>query len=734
MRTKLFLQFFCLAMLLAFTACSDDDEHQDYPFTRLNNLKLKLTEVSSTSTSFTFDVEASDAEVDYLCLYVDKAIIDQIDKADLPAYLMEDLQKQATNKGESFESYLASISYKGNVSGAKINNLLPGRLYELVVFGIQGSKTAQQAEYLFFQTLMADPVDCTFQVEVEPQSRTAKYKVNVSVKDIPFYFCTFPKATYDQMSAQGWSNEAMLMEYMQMQLEQVLGSLMNPGQQQPTQEQIDAALNKLLFVGDVTLNADRLSANTSYVWLAAAFKLVEIEGAQQLVMVSDAAKGDYTTLPLDLMRDFTFDIQVTDIENASARIVVNPSLLDQNFIWAYEPYTDVTKNMTADELMNHHIETNRLFLNWLLTQGKQDIIAKLVPNKKYYVLAYGYDGGVTCLPKVVEFDSPAGGDPSSVTFSAQIVQNTPYLMMAKVIPSDLSIPYIAKLVPASSDFNLTVQKELVEASVAQDYKMQSMFNPGLTMDDYIYKYHEPGIKEIGEYNPVIGQTYMLCAFSLNLEGKVAASWVEEAFATTPELSDVTLTGKVIGYFNGDEEAGSIFGDANMTKGKSIIVMKYTPSSGVVEGKTSLMSDNDELNELDPAAISDKELLTQATWNDLAQHGYSFVTGDWGIALNSFSYGIDKNKCEGKIARLAVAAPDKNKVNPIEELRKLVSSLESARFMPVGSKWSQQKKQEPQKVVTDIPMPWKPTVATQGVKAPTPMLGADLYLPIAHPVK
>lgn len=734
MKAKLFYPFLCLAMLWAFVGCSDDDEVASYQYTQLNSLKLTLSEVSSTSTTFTFDVKASDPEVSYLCLYVDKAVIDKVEKADIPAFLMKDLQQQAQSKGESFESYLSSILHKGDATGMKISNLLPGRLYELVVFGVQGTKHAQQAEYLFFQTLMADPIDCSFDVKSTPAGRTAQFEVKPSVKDVLYHFCTFPKDTYDRISAQGGTAEGMLMEYFQSQLQRVLGSLMQPGQQQPTDEQISQALSKLLWKGDQKFNAEGLSANTEYVWLAAAFKLVEIEGEQQLVMVSNASKGDYKTLELDLMRDFTFDIQVTDVQAATAKIKVTPSLLEEKFIFAYKAHTPETKNLSAEELMDQFIAANKPFLEWLSLKGVQDIDAALVPNKDYYVLTFGYDGGVTSKPALVQFKSLPGGDPEKVTFTHSLVMNTPYHMQAEVVPSDNTVPYIVKFYPDAPDFNLQMQKEMVEAEVAQNYKMQSMFNPGMTKGDFLYRFYHVGTKVHENYQLSAGQSYTLCVFALNLDCKVAATYVKKSFATTPDLSDVTVSGEVAGYFSGDEEAGSIFGNAELTKGRCIIAMKYTPSAGVVSGKTSLMNDNEEFDELNPSAISDKELMSQVDWKDLASHGYSFVMADWNQALNSFSYGVDKNQCEGKISRMAVAAPDKNKVAPIEELKKIVAGLEAARCTRAASQWTPlQPEISHQASQIEVPMPWKPAETTAKPVA-EPMIGANLYLKLAHPVK
>jgi len=79
---------------------------------------------------------------------------------------MDNLKKQAEAKGTPFEQYVDSISLKGDHTDLMVENLLPGRIYELVVFAVDGTRAAEQAEYLFFQTEIAEPVDCSFDVQV----------------------------------------------------------------------------------------------------------------------------------------------------------------------------------------------------------------------------------------------------------------------------------------------------------------------------------------------------------------------------------------------------------------------------------------------------------------------------------------------------------------------------------------------------------------------------------------
>lgn len=188
MKLKPFLPLISLLMLFVFTSCNDDEEVNS-AYLDLSKQVLTLTEGEATTSTFSFSVKASDANIPYLCLYVDKQTIDQVSKGELTAFLMDNLKKQAEAKDTPFEQYVSSISLKGDQTDLKIENLLPGRIYELVVFAVDGTRAAEQAEYLFFQTDIAEPVDCSFDVQVSGiTDKTAQFAVKPSNKEVDYYF------------------------------------------------------------------------------------------------------------------------------------------------------------------------------------------------------------------------------------------------------------------------------------------------------------------------------------------------------------------------------------------------------------------------------------------------------------------------------------------------------------------------------------------------------------------
>lgn len=728
MKVNNLFPLFSLLVLFAFAACNDDDTNTSY--LDLTKQVLTLTGGTATTSTYTFSVEASDANIPYLCLYADKATIDQVPKGELPAYLMADLKKQAEAKGTPFEQYIASMALKGNQKDLKVNNLLPGHVYELVVFAVDGTRKADKAEYLFFQTEMADPVDCTFDVQAVTSVGSVQFAVKPSNKEVDYYFCTFPKATYDEVAQQGWDDLQILNAYFSSEMNQRLTNLAPDGNVTP--EVLEQLLAQLFHKGDLTFTTSgQLQGNTEYVWMAAAFKIVEVDGTLNFAIVSSPGKNTYVTEKEESsMIDMKFDIQVTDITATSAKIVVTPADLEQTYIWCYDPYDESTKDKTPMQIAQQFVASQGPFVNFVVKSGVQEApTATLNPGVKHYVLAFAYNRGVGIVsePQIYEFSAlPSDGDPAQMTFAYYINSLSPYQVNFDIMPSDETLPYTTLLLP-DEEYNETDAKAAVELEVKQAYEGSLQFDPEKPMSTFLYEsYFRPGSRYYNIYNKLVpGKSYTLSCFALDLEGKVVRVQADKAFVVAPQLSDVKVTGECLGYFDGDQEAGEIFGNAAATKGRAIVVMRFTPSPDAQEPKYILV---DKVYE----QMTDQELFTSFNWTGISaeQHNYAYVLSDWNTSYSCFMFAKNADGIEGRMERLPIGQLIQSKAGSIDRLKEIMAEAgsEATRVFSLPGRKLEAKSEE-QIRVPYRPAGTQPQAATRNVR-----FGETFYLPVANPVK
>lgn len=670
---------FSLLALFSFLACNEEEKVVSVPYLDLSQQELTLKAGTVTSTSFSFSVEASDATIPYLCLYVDKVTIDEVPKGKLPGYLLSDLEKQAKAKNLPFEEYVASLTLTGSQPDLMVDNLLPGHIYEVVAFAIDGVRPANRAEYLFFETFVADPVECKFDVTVTPGSTNGVFSIKPSNKEVDWYFCTFPKTTHDQMvTAYGWSDEQLLNAYFSENVNALLQELAPTGQM--TQETLNQMLKMLFFKGDQELQVSgNLSADTEYVWLAAAFKTIVEGGSLGFAILSTASKGVYKTTKREL-KDIDFDIQATDITTSTATITVTPSDLNEKYYTRLEVYNDVIAALKPMEVAERIVNFVGTGIDYACKKGIQTYPVELKPGLRHCIIAFAYDKGIKSEPKIVTFDAETSlNDPSEMTFNVSQNQawTAPYRVAADVVPSDETLPYATIIMPKGA-YTEAECKNLIEMQVAYEYQANLQSNPNLSWKTFLYNSdnYKPGSRYgLSASGARPNASYSVCCASLTPDGKVAALHLAEGAVRASGLSNVRAIGKLIGCFDGDEEAGQVFGDPVSTAGKAIIVMQYSTSSNAYQSMFSLVEGM--YNQL-----SDLELITaQEFWSGISTaSGHTFFIGEWCQDYISFSYGVDMNLHEGPIHRLPLKPMTRKQAGSIDELRELVREAEGKSSM------------------------------------------------------
>ncbi len=680
MRRLSTIYWLSLLLVGALWSCEKDkqeplDINLDDPY----QMSFEITDGGRTSTSYTFDVKPSEADLPYLCLYVDKAVIDKVPKHELPTFLTSELKKSAQAAGKTWEAFLASSAVKGNTTKT-ITGLLPGNLYELVVFGVKDNKLARNASFHFFETLKADPVNMTFAVEIKNITTTgASIAVTPSIEDYKWYFCSFTKAQYDKLVTAGMNDSQMVSAFLGQTIQNWLRY--NP---EPTAEQLEQFVQAQFHVGAQTLTVGGPfsgQADTEYVFLMTS---VFVTPSYEIVFTSEASKGEFKTLNVT-QKDTTFELQVENLTQTHGDIKVTPSNLNQAYIWRYGMHNEATSSMTPLEHARHIVATSGAYIRWEARAHRAISYPKrqLTPGQPHFLIAFGYENGICTEVKRYDFSPVEPGNPSAITFEYGIKAMTSDEVKLEIKPSDPSVYYLPLLYPDN------ISKETIKGRIiAQVRQMQAMqrssgFNPYFTLVEALSSIASLGDDEPTYTSVEAGGKYTLMVVSFNKDGEMVAGErvFEPSFLTVPGFSTETVNNaRVLGIFDGDVENGSVFGNASAVKGKAIMVLGYDVSSGISRALTGMAADSDNVDELNTTAFPDKEVLKAygISWSQVSNLKVPrfFVIVPWETNQITYSYGYSDKNERGPIARAAIAGPKKDQAEPIENLQRLKDEAEA----------------------------------------------------------
>ncbi|WP_307759643.1 hypothetical protein [uncultured Mediterranea sp.] len=398
---------YCALVAFIFVGCSEDKDKEGMTFNP-DDQELTIVQGEATSTTFSFDVQVKDTDIPYLCLYVDKSTIDRVPKGELPDYLMNELKMQAEKKGLKFQDYVASLAITGNLTGKVIDGLLPGQIYELVAFAVSGTRIANKAEYLFFETPVVDAVDCTFDVKANVAPYPIELIVAPTNKDVDFYFNLMKKSDFDAYVEGGYTVDDIIGALFQNDFSTAMAQVAPDGQL--SAEGLEELQRILFRKGETTYRVVGLVPETEYVWMAVAFKVAEIDNAFHITMASVVSSGSFISAPKP-GNGMEFDIEARSVQSGTIQLNITPSMQDESYLWYYEAISEENNTLTGQELAAGFMNERQDELDVIKVSGSQEInIEGLRPETDYYVLAWGYDGNVvTTLPCMYEFRIDADG-------------------------------------------------------------------------------------------------------------------------------------------------------------------------------------------------------------------------------------------------------------------------------------------------------------------------------------
>lgn len=728
-----------LLLLGALASCADETKEivgvdivEDY------DIRFEIKDETLTSTTYSFEIIPTDKQTPYVCLYVDKSVIDKVPKQDLPSFLLGELQKNASASSKTWDEYLASISLKGDAKRT-ITNLLPGNIYELVVFGVRGGQLSRQATYQFFETLKADNVDMTFEVQVDASRPTkAVLDVKPSLKEVKWYLCSFPKATYERVKASGMSDEQIALSYLGEEIRSFFQ--FNPN---ATPEAIDAFINSKFFTGDqeITIQGRSMKADTEYVYLIIA---AHITASKEVVFISQATRGEYTTAKV-AQKDTSFTLKVDNIRQTRAAVTVEPSDPTQRYVWRCGAHNEATLRMTPDEHAKYIINTNPyIFFEAQPHRTVSYPDYKLTPSTKHFLIAFGYEGGVCTQVYKTEFDPLTAGDPTKTDFTVDIAFRSTDRIQLNIKPSDPSVLYIPLLYPDTESKESIKGRLIASIRRTLDQTRAGGFNPDATLWDIINQ-----MADLGDSQPewtsslTPGGKYTLMILTFDKEGIAAERLFTPSYLTVPSLSTETVDGaEIAGIFDGNEENGQVFGQPGLVKDKVIMVIKYRLSQGITEPYAAANEDQANVDELDPNVLPDAQILRNAglQWAKMKRTvSYMFLLAKWDTPQISYSYGYNKDMERGPIARAQIRAVTINEKEPIDKLRKLYDEANTAPATRITSVlWTPQ---PPVAIEAYMPTPSKqaeyvPAPLRSAIKGSTmpDEHDADITIPLVHAVR
>ncbi|MBO5830037.1 MAG: hypothetical protein J6R01_00325 [Alistipes sp.] len=640
--------------------------------------EVAVGEVTSSSVAYT--VTPSDLEAEYLCVLYDAETVEEFTRDQfLVESLMMELEAEARATGKTLAEYMPTVVDKGAITDGMFQGLAPESRYYIIVFGVDAANnyaanTAVSKTEV--TTAAAATLDVTFEIETKVDGNTAEYTVKPSNDNDVWYFYTVPKATFDAYTDPEYyamTDQQFLLYCLQMEIDAYRQAGYNDNQ----------IMNAIFHKGTLTLKAENLNANTEYINMVAGF-FVTPEG--QVTIATELTTTTYTTGDAKA-KELSFEISVTDIEAMRAAILITPSNNDDTFCWMIGAWDGVK---TAEDIMNEIVTMYGGWMNngAMLYKGVQDYTGgpnspykyKLdAADTAYYIVAFGYAGGVTTEPVMTTFRTLPAPSAEDTTFTMTGSQITPYGFTVGVTPSEATTYYTFNVMPNSEYEALDVNAlaEELNAQFDEIMMMQQQFDPTVTIAQVLSMYYYRGAYTAAASGLAPETTCSGFVMALSPEtGHVVKVHTFENVATTGKLGEVAPTVELIGNWSGDDENGDIFNAPAATKGKAITVVKYSNFDGARTLFGSMAGD-DVTN---AASYPDAQLwgMLTGTWSKIDQsEPYSFYVVEWDAPNTAFAYAVDNNGNPGALGRCYTEATAENKGN-IEDLKALVNEINAAK--------------------------------------------------------
>ncbi|MBR6544387.1 MAG: hypothetical protein IKT66_03125 [Alistipes sp.] len=637
----------------------------------LSEMDFVVDVTDVTRSTVTFAVTPAEGVGDYVCVIYEKSKVEEFTREEyVIATVLQELGEEAASVGKTFAEYMVEYVDNGVVEEAVFSSLAMNTDYYILLFGVdaeRGYEANTELTKVAVKTLAVEKSNCSFDIATEVVDNSVTIGVQPSDKEMLWYLCTMPKDTYDHYinkpDGYQWSESDFYEYYFQQDINAYRGAGYTDAQ----------IIEALIHQGDVELQASGLNEFSDYYILVAGL-IMDSEG---IVICTDITRATYTT-EAAAKSTMSFEIEVWDIGQMEASFRITPSNNNDLYCALVQPWDGVS---TADEVMHQIVDQ---WGGWMQIMADDKGVVEHSGSKAmklpaadtdYYIIAFGYDGGITTEAYMKTFRTLPGGSLEEVEFTIAASNISPYGFTMNITSTDPTIYYIpGACVAGEYDEEQYMQWE--QEAFDYYYAGSKDFNPSITIAEVLDQYYYNGSSTVQVAGLLPDTEIMAYIYALdNRTGKIVKSFTYDNVARTSTLGVANPQVEVVGYYSGDDEAGTIFGNAALSAGKAIVVVRYMSLDDVRTLYTTML-EGDCSN---PNTYTDGEIWSLASgyWDTCkTSQPYSFYTSEWNADMTALAYAVDNTGKVGAIGRCYTRATAENK-SDIEELRALVDALNSA---------------------------------------------------------